>query len=119
MGRTAIAALRRNDRAFRVGGDEFAIILPGADIDTGLAVARRMLASGLNGGDPSHPIEPFSLSIGVSAFPAPSTKGSLLYRHADAALTGASATDGRAPWPTTRVGTAWRPTTAPWPTSPR
>ncbi len=86
VGRTVTASLRRNDRAFRVGGDEFAIILPGADIDTGLTVARRILAGGLNGGDPTRPIAPFSLSIGVSAFPLPSTKGSLLYRHADAAL---------------------------------
>ena len=86
VGRTVTASLRRNDRAFRVGGDEFAIILPGADVDTGLTVARRILAGGLSGGDPTRPTEPFSLSIGVSAFPSPSVKGSLLYRHADAAL---------------------------------
>jgi len=86
LGRTVTASLRRNDRAFRVGGDEFALILPGADLDTGLTVARRILAGALNGGDPSRPTTPFSLSIGVSAFPSPSTKGSLLYRHADAAL---------------------------------
>jgi len=86
VGRTVLASLRRNDRAFRVGGDEFALVLPGADIDTGLTVARRILAGALNGGDPTRPTEPFSLSIGVSAFPLPSTKGSLLYRHADAAL---------------------------------
>jgi len=86
VGWTVMATLRRNDRAFRVGGDEFAIILPSTDLDTGLAIARRILASALNGGDPTRPIEPFSLSIGVSAFPIPSAKGSLLYRHADAAL---------------------------------
>jgi len=87
VGWTVMALLRRNDRAFRVGGDEFAIILPGADIETGVSVGRRMLASALNGGDPSRPIESFSLSIGVSAVPTPSTvAGSLLYRHADAAL---------------------------------
>lgn len=86
VGWTAMATLRRNDRAFRVGGDEFAVILPGTDLQTGLAVARRILAAGLNGGNPTHPIEPFSMSIGVSAFPTPSAKGSLLYRHADAAL---------------------------------
>jgi diguanylate cyclase (GGDEF)-like protein len=86
VGRTVLATLRRNDRAFRVGGDEFALILPGADIDTGLTVARRILAGALSGGDPSHPTDAFSLSIGVSAFPAPSTQGNLLYRHADAAL---------------------------------
>ena len=86
VGRIASSSLRRYDRAFRVGGDEFAIILPAADVDTGLTVARRILAGALNGGDPTRPIEPFSLSIGVSAYPSPSTRGSLLYRHADAAL---------------------------------
>ena len=86
LGRTITGSLRRNDRAFRVGGDEFAIVLPGADLDTGLTVARRILAGALGGGDPTRPTDPFSLSIGVSAFPSPSAKGSLLYRHADAAL---------------------------------
>ena len=48
---------------------------------------RRMLASALNGGYSGRQrVEPFSLSIGISAFPAPSTLGDLLYRHADAAL---------------------------------
>jgi diguanylate cyclase (GGDEF)-like protein len=86
VGRIAMGALRRGDRAFRVGGDEFAVVLPNADIDTGLTVARRMLAGALNGAFTGSAIEPFSLSIGISAFPAPSTLGDLLYRHADAAL---------------------------------
>jgi diguanylate cyclase (GGDEF)-like protein len=86
VGQVAAAILRRSDRAFRVGGDEFAILLPNSDVDTGLAVARRILASALNGGDPSDEIDPFSLSIGVSAYPSPSTDGHYLYRNADAAL---------------------------------
>ena len=86
VGQTAAAILRRGDRAFRVGGDEFAVILPHSDVETGLAVGRRMLTAALGGGDPSAPIEPFSLSIGVSAFPAPSTAAQELYKHADAAL---------------------------------
>jgi diguanylate cyclase (GGDEF)-like protein len=86
VGEIVQTSLHRNDRAFRVGGDEFAILLPGSDVDSGLTIARRLLAGALNGGDPSHPIDAFSLSIGVSAFPSPSNQGSLLYRHADAAL---------------------------------
>jgi diguanylate cyclase (GGDEF)-like protein len=86
VGRTMAGALRRGDRAFRVGGDEFVVLLPNADVQTGLTVARRMLASALGGGDPSQPIDPFSLSIGVSAYPSPSTESHFLYRHADAAL---------------------------------
>jgi diguanylate cyclase (GGDEF)-like protein len=86
VGRVATIVLRRSDRAFRVGGDEFAILLPNSDVDTGLTVARRILASALGGGDPANHIDPFSLSIGVSAFPIPSTDSSYLYRNADAAL---------------------------------
>jgi diguanylate cyclase (GGDEF)-like protein len=86
VGRVAAIVLRRSDRAFRVGGDEFAILLPNSDVDTGLTVARRILASALGGGDPTNHIEPFSLSIGVSAFPVPSMDSSHLYRNADAAL---------------------------------
>lgn len=86
VGRMAIGVLRRGDRAFRVGGDEFAVLLPLADMDTALVVARRMLANGLAGGDPGQPIAPFSLSIGVSCFPTPAADERQLYRQADAAL---------------------------------
>ena len=86
VGQIAAAIMRRGDRAFRVGGDEFAIILPNSDVETGQAVGRRILTAALGGGDPSAPIEPFSLSVGVSAYPHPSTEPQQLYRHADAAL---------------------------------
>ena len=93
------ASLRRNDRAFRVGGDEFAIILPGADLDTGLTVARRMLAGALSGGDPSRPTEPFSLSIGVSAVPHRAPRAACCIATPTPRCTGASATAGRMPPP--------------------
>ena len=86
VGQIAAAIMRRGDRAFRVGGDEFAVILPSSDIEVGVAVGRRILSAALGGGDPSAPIKPFSLSIGVSAFPSPSGETQDLYRHADAAL---------------------------------
>ena len=86
VGRIATRSIRRGDRAFRMGGDEFAMLLPTADLETGLTVARRMLASALAGGYAEGSTQPFSLSIGVSSFPVPSTVSGLLYRHADAAL---------------------------------
>ena len=86
VGRIAARIVRRTDRAYRVGGDEFAVLLPNSDIETGLSVARRILSSALEGGDPTRPIEPFSLSIGVTALPSPTTEARRLYRDADAAL---------------------------------
>jgi diguanylate cyclase (GGDEF)-like protein len=86
VGRAMASALRKTDRAFRVGGDEFAILLPVSDVATGLGVGRRILASAVSGGDPTSPIEPFSVSIGVSAYPVPSIASHDLYRNADAAL---------------------------------
>jgi diguanylate cyclase (GGDEF)-like protein len=86
VGRVTASVLRRGDRAFRVGGDEFAILLPVSDIETGNEVGRRILAAAVSGGDPSDPIEPFSVSIGVSAYPDPSVASQDLYRNADAAL---------------------------------
>lgn len=86
VGRVTSAIMRRGDHAYRVGGDEFAVILPNSDVAIGLEVGRRMLTAALGGGDPTAPVEPFSLSIGVSAYPDPSPETHELYRHADAAL---------------------------------
>ncbi|HEX2470200.1 MAG TPA: EAL domain-containing protein [Candidatus Limnocylindrales bacterium] len=88
VGRVTAAVLRRSDRAFRVGGDEFAILLPTTDVEMGLAIARRILAAALTAdrGVTKGDVEPFSLSIGVSAYPTPSAEGHHLYRNADAAL---------------------------------
>jgi diguanylate cyclase (GGDEF)-like protein len=86
VGRLTTATLRRYDRAFRVGGDEFAVLLPDADVDTGLVVGRRVLAAALSAGDADPSVGSISLSIGVSSFPSPTAEGHYLYRNADAAL---------------------------------
>jgi diguanylate cyclase (GGDEF)-like protein len=86
VGRISATILRRTDRAFRVGGDEFAILLPNTGIDTALSVGRRLLSAAVGGGDGSTKVEPFSLSIGVTAVPTPTLDARALYRHADAAL---------------------------------
>jgi len=85
VGRIAATTLRRVDRAFRVGGDEFAVLMPGADLDSAMVVARRMLSAAI-GGDQTANGDGFSLSIGVTAVPNPTTDARRLYRNADAAL---------------------------------
>jgi diguanylate cyclase (GGDEF)-like protein len=84
MGRLLVGASRATDRAFRIGGDEFALILPHADADAAHAVIRRVLSSALSG--ESTIGRSFSFSAGVSAFPSPSQDGRRLLRNADAAL---------------------------------
>ena len=86
VGQITAAIMRRGDRAFRVGGDEFAVILPNSDVEHRTRSRATDAHRGARGGDPSAPIEPFSLSIGVSAYPDPSPETHELYRHADAAL---------------------------------
>lgn len=85
VGRIAAMTLRRTDRAFRVGGDEFAVLMPNADLDTSMVVARRILAAAVGGDQTAHG-DRFSLSIGVTASPFPTTDPRLMYRNADAAL---------------------------------
>jgi len=41
---TLTAGLRRTDRVFRIGGDEFAVLMPGADVDASYLSLRRVLA---------------------------------------------------------------------------
>jgi diguanylate cyclase (GGDEF)-like protein len=86
MGRLLGSDARRSDRAFRIGGDEFVILMPRTDVTSAAATARRFLAAALEGTPTGHQGRPFSFSAGVSSFPDPSTNGARLFRHADAAL---------------------------------
>ena len=85
-GRLVNASLRRSDRAFRVGGDEFAIILPDTDAEGAHVVVRRLLATSLDGEAGRGAGSPVSFSAGVSALPGLAHDRETLYRHADAAL---------------------------------
>ena len=78
------ATLRRGGEAFRVGGDEFALVLPGRSKDEGLEVAEavvRRLAT-----IESVPGERISVSAGTATFPEHGSERSELYRLADDAL---------------------------------
>ena len=121
VGRVTASVLRRGDRAFRVGGDEFAILLPISDVETGLGVGRRILAAAVSGGDPTARHRARSRSR--SACPpirSPSLSSHDLYRNADAALywckrhgrTAVVAFDPGA-------ATAWPPTIGRWRSCPR
>jgi diguanylate cyclase (GGDEF)-like protein len=84
LGRLINATTRASDRSFRIGGDEFALLLPRADAYSAHGLARRLLAAALEGDADAR--AGFSFSAGVSAFPQPSADGRRLFRHADAAL---------------------------------
>jgi diguanylate cyclase (GGDEF)-like protein len=84
---TTIAThLRRSDRAFRIGGDEFAIILPGSDAEQAHAIVRRLLAASLDGDGARSESTGASFSAGISAIPGQARDRDSLYGQADAAL---------------------------------
>lgn len=87
FGMLVAAGLRRADRPFRIGGDEFALLLPHTDAEGARIVTRRLLASALQ---PALRIESdpgsLSFSAGISAIPEPASSRAQLYSQADAAL---------------------------------
>jgi diguanylate cyclase (GGDEF)-like protein len=85
VARVVSTTSRRVDRAFRIGGDEFAILSPSSSVSEALTLGRRILATALDR-DRNPGQRPVSLTIGISAMPDPSTDRNLLIRHADAAL---------------------------------
>jgi diguanylate cyclase (GGDEF)-like protein len=81
MGTLIERTRRYADRAFRIGGDEFALLLPHTSATEALDFGRRLLD--LAGGLPDRPIK---FSGGISACPALATTRDQLFAQADAAL---------------------------------
>jgi diguanylate cyclase (GGDEF)-like protein len=86
------AALRRSDQVFRIGGDEFAVLMPGVDADGAYLALRRVLATalerGVDGGRRREEtaVQPWSFTAGIAAAPGTAPDRATLYREADAAL---------------------------------
>ena len=78
--------LRRSDRAFRVGGDEFAVLMPGTQGAEAHTVARRILSSCLEPRRDSGFERGFSFSAGIAAAPLMGVSRTDLYAKADVAL---------------------------------
>ena len=89
---TLTAGLRRTDRIFRVGGDEFAILMPGSDDEAAFLSLRRVLATALEGrAGHERPVGgsvagPWSFTAGVASVPGTARDRTTLFREADAAL---------------------------------
>jgi diguanylate cyclase (GGDEF)-like protein len=92
---TLTAGLRREDKVFRIGGDEFAVLMPGLDNDAAYLSLRRVLATALEGrvGTDRSLLEagpianPWSFTAGVAAVPGSASDRATLFREAHAALT--------------------------------
>lgn len=86
MGRLIATTMRSGDRGFRIGGDEFAILLPYSDSGGAYASLRRLLAMALGDESATEARPVYSFSAGISTFPELSSDPARVRRQADAAL---------------------------------
>ena len=86
FGKLVGSVLRKVDRSFRIGGDEFALLLPHTDAGAAHVVARRLLVSALQPNVRDPKVKPLSFSAGVSSLPDSATTRTQLYTQADTAL---------------------------------
>lgn len=86
VGQLIGATIRHTDAAFRVGGDEFAMLLPHTDVGGAIVLTRRLLARGLEDRVHGEYRAPISFSAGVTSCPEFGTTRLEITAQADAAL---------------------------------
>jgi diguanylate cyclase (GGDEF)-like protein len=86
VGELIRVTLRHTDAGFRVGGDEFALLLPHTDAGGAIGLARRLLGRGLEDRGSGSFRGPISFSAGVTSCPEFGATRLELTAQADAAL---------------------------------
>ncbi len=86
LGELIRVTIRHTDAGFRVGGDEFAILLPHTDVQGAVGLCRRLLARSLEDRGSGAYRWPISFSAGVTACPTFASTRLELTAQADAAL---------------------------------
>ncbi len=89
LGQVLLKTIRKTDIVGRFGGEEFLVLLPGADIDAALARANAVLDAvrAMHVDIPNGaPLQNVTASIGLSVTPLHVPKGDMLVAAADAAL---------------------------------
>jgi diguanylate cyclase (GGDEF)-like protein len=79
-------SLRTSDYAFRIGGDEFALLLPQADPEQAAALSRRLRAAYAASIEPLHLGIPLALDYGQAVYPDDGELQEVLIRVADERL---------------------------------
>jgi diguanylate cyclase (GGDEF)-like protein len=86
MSKLLRGGLRRSDRPFRIGGDEFAVLMPGTRAEDAQLVMRRVLSSCLEPRRDAGFERGISFSAGIASAPDMGIDRSDLYARADDAL---------------------------------
>src|SRR5579863_5489890 len=79
-------SLRTSDYAFRIGGDEFALLLPQSDTEQAAALSRRLRAAYSLSIEPLNLRIPLALDYGLAAYPEDGELQEVLIRVADERL---------------------------------
>ncbi|HEX4642727.1 MAG TPA: GGDEF domain-containing protein [Candidatus Acidoferrales bacterium] len=79
-------SLRTSDYAFRIGGDEFALLLPQSDTEQAAALSRRLRAAYASSIEPLNLRIPLALDFGLAVYPEDGELQEVLIRVADERL---------------------------------